>query len=584
MTANQDGYYITKSTDNGTTFSNLTRGLISGLSFDKEMILTDNSPASPYKNNLYCVWTGFNGITFNKSIDGGNTFTSLITIKNGAGTGSNIQTGANGEIYVCWADLGSATLPVHAANSLGFAKSLDGGQTFNQAKVVVPFTGNAIGDNPNPNFNNIRINNNPSMAVDKSGKGNNGRLYAVFSAKRNGTGNSVIYLTWSDDKGNTWSTPNIISYQNGLQSFFPWAAIDQTTGTLYVAYYCIDGNGFQTNTYLAVSNDGGNNFVNQKISDVPHTTQVINSFFGGYEGDYIGVTAYGGKAYVAWMDQRTGIWQNYVSEVDYTPTPTITGVPAFCSSSTYVATNVPTGKTVTWSASPVGVVSLSVSGNKVTLTKISQRFFTLSATINGAGTGTINLTTVPDCTSISSSMSGSCNGSYQTWFLSATPNMAATNWHWTVDNPSSANYNIYNPNAQSTYVSISGGGVGISVTYTDPCGETSYREGTTIYSPCARGMAFVVYPNPASSQLSVKFNTAPTGLQAISPDNATLSLSNTSFIAEVYDGQGRLLKKSQTKNNETELTFNTSDLVNGTYYLHIKAGTDVIEKQVYIKH
>ena len=262
---------------------------------------------------------------------------------------------------------------------------------------------------------------------------------------------------------------------------------------------------------------------------------------------------------------------------------TISGVSAFCQTSSYTINNLVPGEQVTWSVAPSGVVSLSSNGNTATLTKITQGFFTLTATVNGS-TVTSYLTTRPDCTAVTANMSGSCNGSYQTWYLSATPNMAASNWHWTVDNPSSANYNIYNPYAQSTYVSVSGGGGGISVTYTDPCGETSYREGTTIYSPCARGYAFVAYPNPASSQLSVKFNTAPTGVQAISTDNTALSVGNTNFIAEIYDGQGRLLKKSQTKNNETELTFNTSDLVNGTYYLHIKTGTDLIEKQVYIKH
>jgi hypothetical protein len=230
---------------------------------------------------------------------------------------------------------------------------------------------------------------------------------------------------------------------------------------------------------------------------------------------------------------------------------------------------------------------MTPSGNQVTLTKLSQGFFTLTATLSGVYSSyptTLHLTTIPDCTAVTATMSGSCNGSYQTWFLSATPNMAASNWHWTVDNPSSASYNIFNPYAQSTYVSVSGGGGGISVTYTDPCGETSYREGTTIYSPCARKYAFVAYPNPANGQLSIKLNNEAKGFQAISLDNTTVSEGNTNFIAELYDGRGRLLKKSQTQNNESELTFNTSDLTNGTYYLHIKSGTDLIQKQVIIHH
>ena len=578
-----NGYYLIKSTNNSTFGSSVFGGGNTG--FDKEMIACDYLSTSPYKNYLYAAWTeNDNSIKFNRSTNGGATFSSPLILKSGSGLGTNVQTGPNGEVYVCWADYGSSSTPIYPASGLGFVKSSDGGATFTNAKIGVSYKGIRKTDSGvDPNFNNIRVNDFPSMAVDKSRIRNNGRIYVVFAAQQNGNGKAVIEMASSDDKGNTWTSPKVISISNATQSFFPWVAVDQTTGNLFVAYYAIDGSNFQTNTYLAISNDGGNTFINQLVSDVPHTTlQITSGDKTGYQGDYIGVTAQAGKAYVGWMDQRSGIWQVYISEVD--DLPGISGPAAFCSTATYTASNIPSGQTVTWSVAPTGMVNLSPNGNSVTVTKVARGYFTLTATISGGVTGTFNATTQPDCTAVTANMSGSCNGSYQTWYLSATPNMAASNWHWTVDNPSSANYNIYNPYAQSTYISVSGGGGGISVTYTDPCGETSHREGATIYSPCARGYAYVAYPNPASSQLSVKFNTAPTGVQAISTDNTALSVGNTNFIAEIYDGQGRLLKKSQTTNNEAELTFNTSDLANGTYYLHIKTGTDLIEKQVYIKH
>ena len=43
---------------------------------------------------------------------------------------------------------------------------------------------------------------------------------------------------------------------------------------------------------------------------------INNNFFAqGYAGDYIGITAYGGKAYPIWQDDRNGTWQLYCSPV-----------------------------------------------------------------------------------------------------------------------------------------------------------------------------------------------------------------------------------------------------------------------------
>jgi len=114
-----NGYYITTSTNNGVSFGSFVQGItVVGGSFDKEMIAIDYIPSSPYRNNLYCAWTSFETnetVNFNRSTNGGNSFTHSITLKNGPGQGANVQTGPNGEVYVCWADYGTginATYPV----------------------------------------------------------------------------------------------------------------------------------------------------------------------------------------------------------------------------------------------------------------------------------------------------------------------------------------------------------------------------------------------------------------------------------------------------------------------------------------
>lgn len=175
--------------------------------------------------------------------------------------------------------------------------------------------------------------------------------------------------------------------------------------------------------------------------------------------------------------------------LDAVDTLTISGPEAFCSSATFEISAAVIGSAVSWSVSPGGVVDLSPSGNSVTATKVSSGDATLTATIN-SDCGIIaiskSITTTPKVASISSTQNG-CNNSYQSWYLSATPNMEnASHWQWTVDDPSSGDYYIDQPNAPATWVDVANGGGGISVTYQDACGETSEKNGVTIWSgPCS---------------------------------------------------------------------------------------------------
>lgn len=74
-------------------------------------------------------------------------------------------------------------------------------------------------------------------------------------------------------------------------------------------------------------------------------------------------------------------------------------------------------QTVTWSASPTGIVNLSPSGNSVTVTKVTQGSVNLTATTSAGVAGSLYITTVPDVTSISPTMSGPCTNGYQSWYL-----------------------------------------------------------------------------------------------------------------------------------------------------------------------
>ena len=87
------------------------------------------------------------------------------------------------------------------------------------------------------------------IAVDKSNQ-HPGRLYAVYSNRP--TMESVTtrpYLTWSDDKGMTWSNPiNVSTDTSPATAILPGISIDPTTGVVAVSWQ--DARGSESNQGL----------------------------------------------------------------------------------------------------------------------------------------------------------------------------------------------------------------------------------------------------------------------------------------------------------------------------------------------
>jgi len=348
--------------------------------------------------------------------------------------------------------------------------------------------------------------------------------------------------------------------------------------------YTIDrmgANGFNANNYM--TNFGGTSAacpqaagvaalmlkINPNLTETQVRTSIINS-------------AYSMGNTVAFGSGRLNAYAAIQASM-----PVISGVSAFCNTSVLTVSPVPTGATVAWTVSPTGVVNVPTSGSSITISKVSQGWATVTATITGGNAGTLTasyaVTTYPACTSITSNMSGPCSNYYQTWYVSATPNMAgATNWHWTVNGTPNGVINIQSPYSQSTYVSVTGGG-GIAVTYSDQCGETSHTDGVTIYSPCGKApTAIVAYPNPAANQLTVQNNTQAIATLA---DGTPAEIQATpAFSVELYNAKGAIIKTGQNTGGGKNIVLNTADVSNGTYYLHVKQGSEVIEQQIIIKH
>ncbi|MCH7964315.1 MAG: T9SS type A sorting domain-containing protein [Bacteroidetes bacterium] len=106
---NPGGQGISVSTDNGATWSTHTVAPNPGSLADKNHMMIDKTPGSPYEGRLYVAWTDFGGpndldVVLRYSTDDGVTWSSSINLSSflnavSHSQGVNIQTAANGDVY-----------------------------------------------------------------------------------------------------------------------------------------------------------------------------------------------------------------------------------------------------------------------------------------------------------------------------------------------------------------------------------------------------------------------------------------------------------------------------------------------------
>jgi hypothetical protein len=339
------GQGVARSLNRGQTWTHVQAAATRGASLlDKNHLWVDNSPTSPFQGNLYSAWTMFGGpndaqIEIARSTDGGLSWSNPITISRNVNAGShnqgvNIQTGPNGEVYVMWAiyDFFPAD-----ETALGFALSRDGGATYEPSRRIIT---NIRGIRSSATSKNMRVVAFPVMAADISNTSRRGTLYAVWTnrgAPGVNTGNDIDgYLIKSTDHGATWSSPVRINQDApnlGKQHFFQWITCDPANGNLSVIYYD-DRNVPATDceTFVSNSQDGGVTWTDFRVSDVSFRPTPIPGLASGYFGDYLGITALGGKVYPCWTDNRDGRAMTYVSpfvlEIDSIPPAAVTDLSA----------------------------------------------------------------------------------------------------------------------------------------------------------------------------------------------------------------------------------------------------------------
>jgi len=586
ITIADNGYFIQSSSTKGATWTYPVRGSLTPNIFDKEMIAADNGANSPFKNNLYGAWTDYGSPTtvqFNRSIDNGRTFSTPIILKAGTnGQGTNVQTGPQGDVYVCWADYGNGG---SQANGIGFARSTDGGASFSPYTIAFPYDG-IRQDGQNTTFNNVGVTDFPSMAVDK-GPTHPGRIYITYPTKENGNGKAIIQVRYSDNQGASWSAPVRASTPYGRQNWVPWIAVDECTGDVSVVYYSFDtASGYDTNTYVSYSQDGGNSFTHLKVSDASHVTAPIASpnTRADYGGDYLAITAYAGKVYPVWSDNRSGTWQLYTSPLSYV---VIAGPAQLCAgTATYTVPNLPTGASVAWSSSNTSVATISASGE---VTPVASGSVTFTATIATGCASTLIITKDVQITIPSITGSYYCGGCSPSGYFPIDPNGNSVKTGTITVNISQTSGTTYSFSAYPGPITVT------SPTsfyfYIDSSSSAQWRQdvtitqtNNTICSPASQTFTwfasmsyyYVATPNPTTSELTV------TAVDKSQADNTVVSTTAEPFDAELYDGFGKKVKSEHSEGGKAKLY--VLDLPNGLYHLRAGKGKEAISEQIQVSH
>lgn len=273
---------VYKSTNEGLSFSNpvnIAPHPDSAFLDDKEYIACDLVPNSPYRNNLYVTWSGgrpnIGGILFSKSSNSGNNWSEPICASfPGSGTGSVPAVGLDGEIYVVWFGFSGGNIP-----GIYFNKSSDGGNSFSadlQISQVMSGTSGYIGRLPSVAVDLSGAAHNGYIYTVWSDTNSYGDddIFMSYSSDR---GNS-----WSPRK-----RINDDSLTSRTKQYWPWITVNEAGNIYIIFFDTRNSHeNYVVEPYLAYSTDGGEIFTNEVLGSQQFYTYYQNPEirFGDYIG------------------------------------------------------------------------------------------------------------------------------------------------------------------------------------------------------------------------------------------------------------------------------------------------------------
>lgn len=261
---------------------------------DEPFVYKDSS-----MNMVHAVWTQFDDyksknkkdlsvIYYANSSDSGRTWTQSKQVNRLAGDclngdstlkGPMIGIGMKGELYITWA----------GPSGLAFQRSLDHGKTWlDEEKRIAP-----IKNGWSYKVNGVQTNGLPQLACDLSKSEFSGRIYVCWGDEKAGEKNKDVFLVYSDDKGESWTEPILVTFHpNHKEQFCPRLQVDPKTGKLYILYFDKQNSysGEYSDLYLAQSENGGLKFdyyqlnqftfkFNSNYHALEYTNQIIKAYW-----------------------------------------------------------------------------------------------------------------------------------------------------------------------------------------------------------------------------------------------------------------------------------------------------------------
>ena len=280
---------------------------------DKESLWADNNPASPYFGRVYLSWTQFRGsfrtgnaepIRFTYSDDGGKTWS---TEKQLSAAHNNGTVGGRQGSEIATGPNGAVYVVWEDGDGGGAkqsaAVSTNGGATFSRP-VDVARVVDLRDPVPGANFRDSSF---PSIAVDQA----TGTVYVAWADAASGQGE--IKLTKSASGGKTWSSPQVISKAADGYAFFQ--GLDVVPGRVDVAYQALKavdpgtyGTGNATiDSYYVSSSDGfaASTRISSASSDPAASAQ--NNLARQFWGDYNTLVSTNTRAWFIYTDSRSGV-------------------------------------------------------------------------------------------------------------------------------------------------------------------------------------------------------------------------------------------------------------------------------------
>ena len=321
------GLYSHYSLDNGQTWS--TQQVISTDDLERATLTSDAIEESSFYGRTYAAWVKFAQpfpLMFSFTDDGAQSWSTPVAINNPASrsAGGDLAVGPDGELYACWA--GVTDVSPFKEILVGFARSANGGETWNVTENAFPMNGiTGVLENKD----NIRVNGLPSIATDTTDGIYRGRIYIVTGEKGMLPAGSDpdIVLHFSDDGGNNWSNGirvNQDDLNNGKTQYFPSIHIDKYGAVNVLFYDDRKTTSDSTGVFLARSKDGGETWNEYEVSDHNFKPTPIGGLGQGYQGDNIDISSTNEALLPVWMDNSTGLYQIWSTRINFTELNAIT--------------------------------------------------------------------------------------------------------------------------------------------------------------------------------------------------------------------------------------------------------------------